>query len=318
MVNESFVGIDVSKQWLDIGWEPSGRTERVAHEEAAIAGLCERLAQERPSLIVLEATGGLETHVASALAASGLAIAVVNPRQVRDYARACGRLAKTDRIDAAILAAFARAIRPQVREPKDEETAELGALLARRRQLIDMRVQERLRLERASALQRKSLKEHIDWLTKRIQRLDIELTHRLRNSSLWREREDLLKAIPGVGVITRGTLIAMLPELGRLNRREIAALVGVAPFNRDSGKHRGERVIWGGRAQVRQVLYMAAVAAARSNPVIRSFYQRLRAQGKPGKVALVACMRKLLTIMNAMLKHNTPWNPNTLDLQHSC
>jgi transposase len=170
----------------------------------------------------------------------------------------------------------------------------------------------------ASALQRKSLKEHIDWLTKRIQRLDIELTHRLRSSSLWREREDLLKAIPGVGVITRSTLIAMLPELGRLNRREIAALVGVAPFNRDSGKHRGERTIWGGRAQVRQVLYMAAVAAARSNPVIRSFYQRLRAQGKPGKVALVACMRKLLTIMNAMLKHNTPWNPSTLDLQHSC
>jgi len=298
MVNESFVGIDVSKQWLDIGWEPAGQTERLAHEEAAIAGLCERLAKARPCLIVLEATGGLETHLASALGASGLAVAVVNPRQVRDYARACGRLAKTDRIDALVLAAFARAIRPQVREPKDEETVELGALLARRRQLIDMRVQERLRLERASALQRKSLKEHIDWLTKRIGRLDIELTHRLRNSSLWREREDLLKPIPGVGVITRSTLIASLPELGKLNRREIAALVGVAPFNRDSGKHRGERVIWGGRAQVRQVLYMAAVAATRSNPVIRSFYQRLRAQGKPAKVALVACMRKLLTIIH--------------------
>jgi len=227
-------------------------------------------------------------------------------------------LAKTDRIDALILAAFARAIRPQVRDPKDEETVELGAQLARRRQLIDMRVQERLRLERASTLQRKSLKEHIDWLTKRIERLDIELTHRLRSSSLWREREDLLKAIPGVGVITRSTLIALLPELGKLNRREIAALVGVAPFNRDSGKHRGERVIWGGRAQVRQVLYMAVVAATRSNPVIHSFYQRLRAQGKPAKVALLACMRKLLTIMNAVLKHSTPWNPNRLDLEHGC
>ncbi len=318
MVNESFVGIDVSKQWLDLGWEPAGQAERLAHDEVAIAGLCERLAQERPTLVVLEATGGLETHLASVLAAAGLSVAVVNPRQVRDYARACGRLAKTDRIDALILAAFARAIRPQVRAPKDDETLELGALLARRRQLLDMRVQERLRLERASPVQRDSIKEHIAWLTERIARLDTDLMRRLRSSSLWHEQEDLLKAIPGIGPITRVTLIALLPELGKLNRREIAALVGLAPFNRDSGQHRGERVIWGGRAQVRQVLYMAALAATRSNPVIRTFYQRLRAQGKPAKVALVACMRKLLTIMNAMLKHNTPWNPNTLDLKHSC
>jgi transposase len=217
-----------------------------------------------------------------------------------------------------VLAAFARAIRPQVRAPKDDETLELGALLARRRQLIDMRVQERLRLERASPLQCESIKEHITWLAERIARFDIDLTHRLRNSSLWREQEDLLKPIQGVGVITRATLISGLPELGKLNRREIAALVGLAPFNRDSGKHRGERVIWGGRAPIRQVLYMAAVAATLSNPVIRTFYQRLRAQGKPAKVALVACMRKLLTIMNAMLKHNTPWNPNSLDFEHSC
>jgi len=216
------------------------------------------------------------------------------------------------------LAAFARAIRPQVRAPKDDETLELGALLVRRRQLIDMRVQEKLRLERASPVQRDSFKEHIAWLTERIARLDTDLTHRLRASSLWRDKEDLLKAIPGVGTITRVTLIALLPELGKLNRREIAALVGLAPFNRDSGQHRGERVIWGGRAQVRRVLYMASIAAIRSNPVIRVFYQHLRAQGKPGKVALVACMRKLLTIMNAMLKHNTPWNPSTLDLEHSC
>jgi len=318
MLNESFVGIDVSKDWLDVGWEPAQQSERLAHDEVAMVGLCERLVQERPCLIVLEATGGLETHLASALAAAGLPVAVVNPRQVRDYARACGRLAKTDRIDALVLAAFARAIRPQVRAPKDDETLELGALLARRRQLIDMRVQEKLRLERASPVQRDSIKEHIAWLTERIARLDTDLTHRLRSSSLWRDKEDLLKAIPGVGTITRVTLIALLPELGKLNRREIAALVGLAPFNRDSGQHRGERVIWGGRAQVRRVLYMASVAAIRSNPVIRAFYQRLRAQGKPGKVALVACMRKLLTIMNAMLKHNTPWNPNALDLEHSC
>src|SRR6266704_2883833 len=259
MLNESFVGIDVSKDWLDVGWEPAQQAERLVHEDVAMVGLCERLVRERPCLIVLEATGGLETHLASALAAAGLPVAVVNPRQVRDYARACGRLAKTD-----------------------------------------------------------SIKEHIAWLTERIARLDTDLTHRLRNSSLWRDKEDLLKAIPGVGTITRVTLIALLPELGKLNRREIAALVGLAPFNRDSGQHRGERVIWGGRAQVRRVLYMASVAAIRSNPVIRAFYQRLRAQGKPGKVALVACMRKLLTIMNAMLKRNTPWNPNALDLEHSC
>jgi transposase len=318
MVNESFVGIDVSKQWLDVGWEPRQEVQRLGHDEVTITGLCERLAKERPTLVVLEATGGLETQLASALAAAGVAVAVVNPRQVRDYARACGRLAKTDRIDAQVLAAFAQAIRPQARAPRDEESRELGALLARRHQLIEMRVQERLRLERASPVQRESLKEHIAWLTERIERLDIDLTHRLRNSSLWREQEDLLKAIQGVGVITRAALLSGLPELGRLNRREIAALVGVAPFNRDSGQFRGQRVIWGGRAHIRRVLYMAAVAAARSNPVIRRFYQRLRANGKPAKVALVACMRKLLTIMNAMLKHRVPWNPNALELQHSC
>ena len=318
MVNEFFVGIDVSKHWLDISSEPTQHTEHLAHDEVVIEGLCERFVHERPTLIVMEATGGLETHLASALAAAGLPVAVVNPRQVRDYARACGRLAKTDRIDAQVLAAFARAIRPQVREPKNDETLELGALLARRRQLIDMRVQERLRLERAPLVQRASIREHISWLTERIERLDIDLTHRLRSSSLWREQEDLLKPIQGVGILTRATLISGLPELGKLNRREIAALVGIAPFNRDSGQHRGERVIWGGRAHIRRVLYMAAVTAARSNPLIRTFYQRLRANGKPAKVALVACMRKLLTIMNAMLKNNTPWNPNSLDLKHSC
>lgn len=315
--HESFIGIDIAQDWLDLGWQPDGQTERIAHSEAAIAGLCERLRAAWPTLIVMEATGGLETGLASALAAAGLPVAVVNPRQARDYAKACGRLAKTDRIDALMLAAFAAAIRPQVRPLPDEETRALGDLLARRRQLIDIRVQEKLRLSRASAVQRASLKEHIDWLDERIARLDIDLTHTLRTSGAWREKDDLLKEIPGVGAVTRATLLALLPELGMLNRKEIAALAGVAPFNRDSGRHRGERVIWGGRAQVRRVLYMAAVCAMRCNPVIRAFYLRLRGQGKPAKVALTACMRKLLVIMNSMLKHHAPWKP-PIDLQHSC
>jgi len=251
------------------------------------------------------------------LAAAGLAVAVVNPRQVRDYAKACGRLAKTDRIDALILAAFAAAIRPQVRELPDEHTRALGDLLARRRQLVEMRVQEKLRLQRASNVQRASLREHIVWLDERIGRLDIDLTHALRSSPAWRDKDDLLKPIPGVGSLTRATMLALLPQLGTLSRRQIAALVGVAPFNRDSGQHQGGRVIWGGRAQVRRTLYMAAVAAMRCNPVIRSFYQHLRSQGKPAKVALTACMRKLLVTMNAMLKHHSAWS-NRLDTQHSC
>ena len=313
---ESFVGIDVAKSWLDVGWL-AGPTLRIDYNDEAVAGLVERLRREPPTLVVMEATGGLETEVASALAAAGLPVAVVNPRQVRDYAKACGRLAKTDRIDALILAGFAAAIRPQVRELPDEDTRALGDLLARRRQLIEMRVQEKLRLQRASSVQRVSLREHITWLDERIARLDIELTHALRTSPAWRDKDDLLKAIPGVGSLTRATMLALLPELGALNRRQIAALVGVAPFNRDSGKHQGQRVIWGGRAQVRRTLYMAVVAAMRCNPVIRSFYLHLRAQGKPAKVALTACMRKLLTIMNAMLKHHSEWSPG-LDSQHSC
>lgn len=313
---ESFVGIDVAKAWLDVAWL-TGQTLRIDHTDEAVAGLVERLRSQPPTLVVMEATGGLETALASALAAAGLAVAVVNPRQVRDYAKACGRLAKTDRIDALILAAFAAAIRPQVRELPDEHTRALGDLLARRRQLIDMRVQEKLRLQRASAVARASLREHIAWLDERIERLDVDLTHALRSSPAWRDKDDLLQAIPGVGSLTRATMLALLPELGSLSRRQIAALVGVAPFNRDSGTHRGQRVIWGGRAQVRRTLYMAAVAALRCNPVIRGFYQHLRANGKPAKVALTACMRKLLTIMNAMLKHHSPWML-ALDSQHSC
>ncbi len=313
---ESFVGIDVAKSWLDVAWL-GGQTLRVDYTDEAVAGLVERLRSLPPTLVTMEATGGLETAVASALAAAGLAVAVVNPRQVRDYAKACGRLAKTDRIDAMVLAAFACAIRPQARELPDEDTRALGDLLARRRQLVEMRVQEKLRLQRASSVQRVSLREHIEWLDERIDRLGVELTHTLRTSPAWHDKDDLLKAIPGVGSLTRATMFGLLPELGTLSRRQIAALVGVAPFNRDSGKHQGQRVIWGGRAQVRRTLYMAAVAAMRCNPVIRTFYLHLRAQGKPAKVALTACMRKLLIIMNAMLKNQSMWSP-TLDTQHSC
>lgn len=313
---EVFVGIDVAKSWLDVAWL-GGPTLRIDHNEEALSGLIERFRCQQPSLVVMEATGGLESELASALAAAGFAVAVVNPRQVRDYAKACGRLAKTDRIDALILAAFAAAIRPQVRELPDEQTRALGDLLARRRQLVEMRVQEKLRLQRASSIQRESLHEHIEWLSARIERLDIDLTHALRTCSAWKDKDDLLKPIPGVGSLTRATMLALLPELGSLNRRQICALVGVAPFNRDSGKHQGARVIWAGRAQVRRTLYMAAVTATRFNPVIRSFYQHLRAQGKPAKVALTACMRKLLIIMNAMIKNRSEWSP-ALDAQHSC
>ena len=311
-----FVGIDVAKAWLDIGWS-TGEALHAEYTDAAVAGLVDRLRREPPTLIVMEATGGLETRIATALAAVGLPVAVVNPRQVRDYAKACGRLAKTDRIDAAILAAFAAAIRPQVRELPDESTRSLGELLARRRQLVEMRVQEKLRLHGSSTVQRVSLLEHIEWLDQRIDRLDIDLVQALRDSPVWRDKDDLLKAIPGIGSLTRATLLGLLPELGALNRRQIAALVGVAPFNRDSGKHQSGRVIWGGRAQVRRTLYMATVSATRFNPLIRVFYLHLRAQGKPAKVALTACMRKLLVIMNSMLKHHAAWAP-ALDSQHSC
>ena len=304
---EAFVGIDVAKAWLDVAWL-GGETLRIDYTDEAVTGVVERLRSQRPSLVVVEATGGLETALASALVAAGIAVAVVNPRQVRDYARACGRLAKTDRIDAMILAAFAAAIRPQVRELPDEHTRALSDLLARRRQLIDMRVQEKLRLQRASSVQRTSLREHIAWLDERIDRLDVELTHALRSSAAWRDKDDLLKAIPGVGSLTRATMLGLLPELGTLSRRQIAALVGVAPFNRDSGRFKGQRAIRGGRPTVRSALYMAAVSAIRCNAVIRAFAGRLKATGKPAKVIIVAAMRKLLTLLNAMIRDRLEWS----------
>ena len=309
---ESFVGIDVAKNTLDLRLEPVGESLHVAYDDAGIAEICKRLLALSPTLIVMEATGGLETRLASELAACGLPVAVINPRQARDFAKATGQLAKTDRVDAAVLCAFARAIRPAVRVVKDVDTRDLDDLVSRRRQLISMRVQETLRLGSAEskALQ-KSLKKHIAWLDKQIAGLDGDLTKRLRASDAWRAKDNLLQGIPGVGAVTSVTLLAKCPELGQLNRREIAKLTGVAPLANDSGKHRGKRFVWGGRADVRTVLYMATVSAVRCNPAIKAFADRLKQAGKPAKVVVVACMRKLLTIMNAMVKNNAPWTAKT-------
>lgn len=307
---ESFVGIDVSKDTLVIHSIPDEEALQVVYDDAGIEAACRRLVELAPTLIVLEATGGLEVRVATELAARGLPVAVVNPRQVRDYAKSTGELAKTDRLDAAMLSQFAKAVRPAVRPLKDSDTRELDDLVTRRRQLIDMRVQETQRLERAaSKLSRKSLKTHIAWLDKRIGDIEDDMQRRLRASDVWRVKDDLLNSIPGIAAVTTTTMLAKCPELGQLNRHAIAKLIGVAPLASDSGKHRGRRFVWGGRAEVRAVLYMAAVSAMRYNPVIRAFAKRLKAAGKPGKVVVVACMRKLLIIMNAVLKNQTPWSP---------
>jgi transposase len=307
---EKFVGIDVSKATLDVSIPPAGQALPVAYDEAGVDQIGSLLQEIKPTLIVIEATGGLEVRIATALASQGLPVAVVNPRQVRDFAKATGRLAKTDRIDATVLAAFAKAIRPQVRPLKDEDTRILDDLVDRRRQLIGMRVQETLRLGTAASKPlQKSLKKHIAWLDKQIDDVDRDLTQRLRESEVWRAKDDLLQSIPGVGSVTTRTMLAKCPELGALNRREIAALTGVAPLADDSGKHRGRRFIWGGRAEVRAVLYMATVSAIRCNNTIQAFAERLKKAGKPPKVVIVARMRKLLTIMNAMVKNNLPWNP---------
>jgi transposase len=308
---ESFVGIDVCKSTLDVRIEPAGETLQVSNDDEGIKALCSWLSQFDPTLIVMEATGGLETRAASELAARGLCLAVVNPRQVRDFAKASGQLAKTDRIDAQVLCGFGRAIRPAARPLKDTLTQQLDDLVTRRRQLVEMRVQETLRLQRASSVQVKSMKAHIAWLNKCISKIEIDLGTRLRSSDAWRVKDDLLLSIPGVGEITSRSILSSCPEIGQLNRRQIAKLVGLAPLNNDSGKQRGQRHIWGGRSDARSVMYMAAISAKRCNPVIKDFAANLKSAGKPPKVVIVACMRKLLTIMNAMIKTHTPWNPKT-------
>jgi transposase len=305
------VGIDVSKAQLDTAFGAEAEVVGLAHDAAGISQLLERLKALRASLVVMEASGGYETAAATAIAAAGWRLAVVNPRQVRDFARATGRLAKSDQIDARILAAFGKAIAPHVTSLPDEDAQALQGLLLRRQQLVAMRAQEHQRLEHAQSVMRKNIKKHIDWLDQEIDKLDVDLTAGLRKSPAWRAKDELLRSLKGIGRITSGTLLVALPELGRLNRREIAALVGLAPFNRDSGTMRGRRSIYGGRARIRTLLYMAATTAIRCNPVIRAFYERLKSRGKPHKVALVACMRKMLTILNAMVRESTPWTPET-------
>lgn len=305
-----YVGIDVSKATLDVFIAPSGELFQVGNDDEGIAMLLKRLAEPSGTLVVMEATGKLETLCASQLAKHGHAVAVVNPFQVRNFAKAMGQMAKTDRQDARLLAAFAEAIRPPVRPLQDEDGRALEELLDRRRQLVGMRTQERQRLGSAhSKAMQKSLQDHLKWLQKRIDDTENALGATLRKSEAWCAKQDLLKDIPGVGEVTSTTLLAKCPELGRLDRRQIAALIGVAPMANESGKHRGRRVIFGGRADVRSVLYMAALTAKRHNPLLRAFAERLEQAGKAPKVIIVACMRKLLTIMNAMIKNNTPWSP---------
>ncbi len=303
-----YVGVDVAKDWLDVAQRPEGAPWRVSNDERGIAALVERLVQLRPALVVLEATGGMEMPVVGALVIVQLPTAVVNPRQVREFARATGRLAKTDAIDAQVLAQFGEAVRPELRPFPDAATQELSALLARRRQLVGMLTAEKNRLRTAAKAVRADVQEHIRWLERRLSDLDGQLAQSIRSSPSWRERDNLLKSTPGVGPVLSVTLLAELPELGTLGRKEIAALVGVAPLNWDSGHLRGKRRVWGGRSRVRAALYMAALVAARCNPVLRAFYERLVEAGKPKKVALTACMHKLLTILNAMIRHRTPWS----------
>jgi len=277
--------------------------------------LIEQLRALSPTLIVLEATGGMEIPLTSALATAELPVVVVNPRQVRDFAKASGRLAKTDALDAQMLAQFAEVMRPHPRPLPDAEARALAALLTRRRQLVEMLTAEKNRLLSAPPPIRKSLRTHIAWLERELQHTDTDLAEAIHQSPVWREKDELLRSVPGVGPVLTTTLLANLPELGTLTNKQIAALVGVAPLNRDSGTLRGRRTVWGGRAQVRAVLYMSAIVAARFNPVIRAFYQRLQRAGKAKKVALTACLRKLLTILNAMLKHRTPWR--RVETQHA-
>jgi transposase len=306
-----YVGIDVSKDQLDIAVRPDGDTWSMPNEASGITEVVQRLAQLHPKLVLLEATGGLQMPLAAALATAGLPLAMVNPRQVRDFARATGRLAKTDRLDAQALAHFAEAVRPTPYPLPDVQTQELTALLTRRHQVVEMLTAEknRRRATRSEAV-RQRVQDHIRWLEQELADLDDDLERTLRESPLWREKDNLLRSVPGIGRVVSITLLADLPELGTLSRHQIAALVGVAPLNRDSGRFRGKRMVWGGRARVRAALYMAALTASRYIPIIKAFYHRLCGAGKARKVALTACMRKLLIILNSMVKHQQTWTPD--------
>jgi transposase len=309
----SYVGIDVSKARLDIAVRPSGEAWQSANDEAGIAALVDRLRTLQPlapQLIVLEATGGLERLVVAALALAELPVVVVNPRQVRDFAKATGRLAKTDAVDAAVLAHFAQALQPTPRPLPDAATQALAALVERRHQLVNMLTAEKNRLKQALPAVHAKVAAHIAWLEQALAEIDGELDQMLHASPLWCERDQLQRSVPGVGPAVSRTLLAHLPELGQGSAKRLATLVGLAPLNRDSGAWRGTRAIWGGRQQVRAALYMAALVGVRHNPVLQEFYERLVARGKPKKVALTACMHKLLAILHAVLRNHTPWSPD--------
>jgi transposase len=312
---EIFVGIDVAKDQLQVALRPDGEAWTVTNHRPGLQNLVKRLAASKPALVVLEATAGMEMPVVAALAASGLPVVAVNPRRVREFARATGRLAKTDVIDAHVLAQFGDAIKPPLRPLPDAAIRELNALVTRRHQLVEMLTAEKNRLAAtATKPVRAGIQEHIRWLERRLANIERDLSDTIRQTPVWREKDELLQSAPGVGPVLSSTLLAALPELGTISHKEIAALVGVAPLNRDSGQHQGRRMVWGGRARVREALYMGALVATRFNPVIRAFYERLLAAGKPKKVALTACMRKLLTILNAMARHETPWQTMHLTL----
>lgn len=309
--NDCFIGIDISKQQLDVFCTHPEQSHSFANDDQGRKNLV-RLAQSlRPTRLILEATGGLERALAAELAAASLPVVVVNPRQTRDFARSIGVLAKTDKIDAQVLAAFGKAVRPEVRSLAEPDRIMLADRLTRRQQLVSMLTMEKTRLHQcADKMVAADIKATIAWLEKRLKRIDQELQGQIERSGIWKTTCDLLGSVKGIGTISKMTMIASLPELGRLNRKEIAALVGVAPFNRDSGTMRGKRCIWGGRADVRKVLYMAALTAVRYHPALKAFYERLRAKGKPTKVALIAAERKLLTIMNAVVRDGKPWQEN--------
>ena len=317
-----FAGVDVSKARLDVASTDSDATWSVSNAPDGIARLVQRLREQAPMLVVMEATGGFEVAAAAALAAAEIPVVIANPRQVRDFAKSTGQLAKTDAIDAHILALFAERVRPQVRPLPDDAARALDAIVGRRRQIIDMITAENNRLGFALPAVHHGIKKHIRWLERQLSDIDSELDDLIRKSPVWQAKSDLLRDVPGVGPNLARTLIAELPELGRLSNKQIAALVGVAPLARDSGLFRGKRMIWGGRASVRSALYMSSLSASKWNPVIRVFYRRLRDRGKPPKVAHVACMRKLLTILNAMIRDARKWEPDIpldqLRFQHSC
>ncbi len=316
MIEEAIcVGVDVAKSTLDVAASDSGETRQFANDDEGISQAVRYIASVKTAGVILEATGNLEMPLAAALQANRLPVIIVNPRQVRDFARATGVLAKTDTIDARIIALFGARVKPEIRPLPDQKAREMRNLLTRRRQLIEMLTAEHNRLSQVGDDIHPSIEVHIKWLEEALSDINDDLDRRIRLSPSWLEKDNLLKSVPGVGKVVSSSLLIELPELGRLNRRKIAALVGVAPLNRDSGTMRGRRTVWGGRAKLRAVLYMAALVASRRNPIIAAFYQRLLDAGKVKKVALVACMRKLLTILNAMMRTMTVWQPEII-LRH--